>query len=88
MVAPTHVVLRRTDVIDDTVKLPRPKQTQEVILIGSKEDCMAKLEELSKLKQNQSSEIIQVDLLCLRWAGQKTYNSKEIRKDNGKTRSN
>jgi len=76
------VVLRRTEVIDDTVQLPRPKLTQEVMLIGDKITCMEMLEEQSELSSNQSTDIIRVDLVCVPYAGQKTVTS--TRKDNGK----
>jgi hypothetical protein len=77
-----HVVLKRTEVIDDTVKLPRPKLTQEIMLIGDKITCMEMLEELSELSINQSTDIIKVDLVCVPYTGQKTVTS--TRKDNGK----
>ena len=34
------VVLRRTEVIDGSVKLPRPKITQDIAIIGDKQTCM------------------------------------------------
>jgi len=78
------VVLRRTEVIDETVQLPRPKLTQEVIVIGDKITCMEMLEEQSELSNNQSSDIIRVDLLCVPYTGQKTTTSATNKKDNGK----
>lgn len=79
-----HVVLKRTEVIDGTVQLPRPKLTQEVMVIGDKITCMEILEELSELSANQSSDIIRVDLLCVPYTGQKTITSATNKKDNGK----
>jgi len=76
------VVLRRTEVIDESAKLPRPKLTQEVIVIGDKTTCMEILEEQSELSSNQSTDIIRVDLVCVPYRGQKTVTS--TRKDNGK----
>lgn len=78
-----YVALKKTVVTDETVKLPRPKITQEVLLKGSKEECMAVIEELSARPENQSTEIITVDLTCVRFVGQKTHTSENIRKHNG-----
>jgi len=79
-----YAVLRRTEVIDDSVKLPRPKITQDLALVGDKETCMEFLEEISRLSINQSTDIIRVDLTCVPYTGQRTYNSKETTKNNGK----
>lgn len=78
-----YVALKRTKVLDDNSKLPRPKLTQEVLLKGSKEDCMSKIEELSKLPQNQSTELIEVELIAVRFVGQQTQTSQSYRKHNG-----
>jgi hypothetical protein len=82
-----YVVLRRTEVIGDNLKLPRPKITQELALIGDKETCMEFLEDMSRLPINQSTDIIRVDLTCVPYTGQRNYNSKETTKNNGKTRN-
>jgi hypothetical protein len=82
-----YAILRRTEVIDDSVKLPRPKITQELALIGDKETCMEFLEEISRLPVNQSTDIIRVDLTCVPYTGQRTYNSKETTKNNGKSKN-
>lgn len=82
-----HIVLRRTEVIDDTVKLPRPKITQDIVIIGDKQTCMEFLEEISRLPVNQSTDIIQVDITCVPYTGQRAYNSKEVTKNNGKSKS-
>jgi len=82
-----YAVLRRTEVIDDSVKLPRPKITQDVVLIGDKETCMEFLEDMSRLPINQSTDIIRVDLTCVPYTGQRKYNSKEVTKNNGKPKS-
>jgi len=81
-----YAILRRTEVIDDSVKLPRPKITQELALIGDKETCMEFLEDMSRLPINQSTDIIRVDLVCVPYTGQRTYNSKEVTKNNGKSK--
>ena len=78
-----YVALKRTKVIDDTVVLPRPKLTQEVLFIGTKEECMNKIEELALLTQNQSTDIIEVELVVIKYDGQKTQTSQSYRKGNG-----
>ena len=78
-----YVALKRTKVIDDTVVLPRPKLTQEVLLKGSKEECLNKIEELSMKPENQSTDLIEVELVALRYTGQKTQTSQSYRKGNG-----
>jgi hypothetical protein len=78
------VVLRRTEVIDDSLKLPRPKITQDIVIIGDKQSCMEVMEEISRLPVNQSTNIIRVDITCVPYTGQRTHNSKEITKNNGK----
>ena len=78
-----YVALKRTKVINDEVKLPRPKLTQEVIITGSKEECMNKIEELSLLPQNQSTDLIEVELIAVKYDGQKSQTSQSYRKGNG-----
>ncbi|CAB4136042.1 hypothetical protein UFOVP917_31 [uncultured Caudovirales phage] len=78
-----YVALKRTKVLDDTVNLPRPKITQEVLLQASKEECMKKIEELSVLPVNQSTDQIEVELIVLRYTGQKTQTSQSYRQGNG-----
>ena len=77
-----YVVLRKTKVLDDSLKLPRPKLTQDVLLIASKEACMKLLEEISLKQENQSTDIVEVELSCVRFIGQKTTTS--TRANNGK----
>jgi len=79
-----YCVLKKTKLIDDSVILPRPKLTQELVMRGSKEDCKAKVEELSLKPENQSTDMIEVAIVCVEFTGQKTHNSKEIHRDNGK----
>lgn len=78
------VVLRRTEVIDGSVKLPRPKITQDIAIIGDKQTCMEFLDEISRLPTNQSTDIIRVDITCVPYTGQRAHNSKEVTKNNGK----
>jgi len=78
-----YVALKRTKVLDDNAMLPRPKITQEVLLQGSKEECLAKIEELSVLPVNQSTDQIEVELIAVRYTGQKTQTSQSYRKGNG-----
>lgn len=79
-----YVALKRTIVRDGIKHLPRPKITQEVLLIGDKQACEALIDELVLLPINQSTDQIKVDLLTAKYEGQKTYNSKDMCKDNGK----
>jgi hypothetical protein len=78
-----YVALKRTKVIDETASLPRPKITQEVLLKGSKEECLNKIEELSMLPVNQSTDQIEVELIAVRYIGQKTQTSQSYRQGNG-----
>ena len=78
------VLLRRTEVIDDSLRLPRPKITQEVIVCGSEAGCRAILDDMALLPENQSSDQIEVTLYITKWQGQKTHNSQTFTKNNGK----
>jgi len=78
------VLLRRTEVIDDSVQLPRPKVTQEVVVVGSESGCRAILDDMALLPENQSSEQIEVTLYITKWQGQQTHNSQTFTKNNGK----
>jgi hypothetical protein len=73
-----YCVLKRTKVTDDEIILPRPKLTQELVMKGSKEQCLEKVEQLSALPENQSTDIIDVEIICVRWVGQKTQTSARI----------
>jgi hypothetical protein len=78
------VVLRRTEVTDESLRLPRPKITQDVLYVGSDEECRAVLDSASLLPQNQSVDGIEVRLYITKWQGQKSHNSKTYTKNNGK----
>ena len=80
------VLFRRTKVADHVTNLPRPKLTQEVIVIGSSEECYNQMDQVLFEKRNQSSEDIEVTLEVLPYRGQKTTTS--ARKGNGKRRRN
>jgi hypothetical protein len=82
------VLLRRSILSDDAPSLPRPKIVQQVLHIGPKEECREKLDEIRLKPENESTEYIEVDLSIVRYSGQKTYNSKEVTKDNGKRNTN
>ena len=84
----SYVLLRKTILCDDAPSLPRPKLVQQVLHIGSKEECREKLDEIRLKPENESTEYIEVDLSIAKYAGQKTYNSKEVTKDNGKRNTN
>lgn len=78
-------VLIRTSTVSDEVKhLPRPKIVQTVIQIGTREECIDKLEEICQQPENIGTDDIEVTLRVTKYTGQKSYNSQEIRKDNGK----
>lgn len=77
------VLLRKSTVIGN-VKLPRPKIVQTVIMRGSTADCRAKMEEIRHLPENQSTDVIEVVIEVMHDRKQKSYNSHEIRKHNGK----
>jgi hypothetical protein len=78
------VALKKTTLLDDSIKLPRPKMTQEVLLIGGREECFEVINQMAEKPENWSTDIIDVDLCVVRYTGQISYNSKSIHKDNGK----
>jgi hypothetical protein len=80
----TYVALRRTRVRDGVKHLPRPKLTQDVLLVGDKLTCQELIEEAALLPINQSTDEIEVDLLVTVYDGHKSHNSQELRKNNGK----
>jgi hypothetical protein len=79
-----HVALRRSITNEGYEHLPRPKIVQEVLLIGSKENCQSLIDELATQPMHFSTEEVFVDFLVTKYDGHKTHNSREIRKDNGK----
>lgn len=79
-----YVALRKTKVINDQVVLPRPKLTQEVLLIGTEEECLQRIDEISLKPENISDDLIEVELVVVRHTGQKNYDSKSITRNNGK----
>ena len=78
------VAIRRTTVADHVRHLPRPKIVQEVLHRGTRAECQQLIDELAPLERNQSTDDIEVLLTVQEDRKQKSYNSKEIRKDNGK----
>ena len=79
-----YVAIRRTIAADHMRHLPRPKIVQEVLHRGTRVECQRLIDELAVLPQHQSTEDIEVVLTVQEDRKQKSYNSKEIRKDNGK----
>jgi hypothetical protein len=79
-----YVAIRRTTVADHVRHLPRPKIVQEVLHRGTRAECQQLIDELAVLEQHQSTEDIEVLLTVQEDRKQKSYNSKEIRRDNGK----
>jgi len=77
------VTIRRSTVREGFEKLPRPKIVQEVLLVGSKAECRALLEQEALKPRNQSTDQIEVIVFVTEYSGQKTHNSREIRKNNG-----
>lgn len=77
-------VLLRKSTVTGSVKLPRPKIVQTVIMRGSTAECRAKMEEIRHLPENQSTDVIDVVLEVAQDRGQKSHNSRELRKHNGK----
>jgi hypothetical protein len=78
------VALRRSITREGHEHLPRPKIVQEVLLIGSKENCQSLIDELATQPMHFSTEEVFVDFLVTKYDGHKSHNSKEIRKNNGK----
>jgi hypothetical protein len=79
-----YVALRRSITREGHEHLPRPKIVQEVLLIGSKENCQSLIDELATQPMHFSTEEVFVDFLVTKYDGHKSHNSKELRKDNGK----
>lgn len=77
------VLIRRTEVVDDSLKLPRPKLTQDVLMVGSEVCCREMLDDIALLPQNQSTEGIEVTLYITKWQQQQTHNSQTFTKNNG-----
>lgn len=78
------VALRRSITREGHEHLPRPKIVQEVLLIGSKQNCQDLIDHLATQPMHFSTEEVFVDFLVTKYDGHKSHNSKEIRKNNGK----
>ena len=79
-----YVALRKTRLLDDNSKLPRPKLTQDVLLIGTEEECLQKIDEIVLKPENISDDTVEVELVVVKYTGQKTHTSQNIRQGNGK----
>ena len=77
------VALRRSITREGHEHLPRPKIVQEVLLIGSKQNCQDLIDHLSTEPMHMSTDEVFVDFMVARYNGQKSHNSKEIHKHNG-----
>lgn len=77
------VAMRRSITRDGHEHLPRPKIVQEVLHIGTKQECQDLIDELAVQPMHFSTEEVFVDFLVAKYEGQKSYNSKEIHKNNG-----
>lgn len=78
------VALRRSITREGHEHLPRPKIVQEVLLIGSKQNCQDLIDHLATQPMHFSTEEVFVDFLVTKYDGHRSHNSKEIRKNNGK----
>ena len=79
-----YVALRRSITREGHEHLPRPKIVQEVLLIGSKQNCQDLIDHLATEPMHFSTEEVFVDFLVTKYDGHRSHNSKEIRKNNGK----
>jgi hypothetical protein len=79
----TFVALRRSITREGHEHLPRPRIVQEVLLIGSKENCQSLIDELATQPIHMSTDEVFVDFLVAKYEGQKSHNSREIHKGNG-----
>jgi hypothetical protein len=70
-------------VTDDSLRLPRPKITQDVLLVGSEACCREMLESIALLPENQSIDGIEVTLYITKWQQQQTHTSQTFTKNNG-----
>ena len=80
----TYVAIRRTIVRDGVKHLPRPKITQDILFIGEQEKCQAVIDNAALLPMNRSTPEIEVDLCITIYRNQKSHNSAELRRGNGK----
>ena len=77
------VALRRSITREGHEHLPRPKIVQEVLHIGTKQECQDLIDELATQPMHFSTEEVFVDFLVAKHQGQKSHNSREIHKGNG-----
>ncbi|CAB4135992.1 hypothetical protein UFOVP298_4 [uncultured Caudovirales phage] len=75
------VALRRSITREGHEHLPRPKIVQEVLLIGSKQNCQDLIDHLATEPMHMSTEEVFVDFLVTKYNGQKTVTS--AREGNG-----
>ena len=76
------VLLRKTRVADHVKSLPRPRLTQDVIMVGGREELQDKLDMIWDRPENRSSEDIEVELVITKYKGQK--NGTSLRPRNGR----
>jgi len=76
-----YVALRRSITREGHEHLPRPKIVQEVLLIGSKQNCQDLIDHLATEPMHMSTEEVFVDFLVTKYNGQKTVTS--AREGNG-----
>jgi hypothetical protein len=73
-----YVAMKRTTTRDGIKNLPRPKLVQEVLLVGSKQECQDLIDRLVTQPENQSSREVCVELLISVFYNQKSFNSRDI----------
>ena len=69
------VALRRSIVRDGYEHLPRPKIAQDVLHIGTKQECQDLIDHLASEPIHMSTEEVFVDFLVTRYEGQKSNTS-------------
>ena len=79
-----YVLLRKTRVLAHINKLPRPTLTQDVLLVGTHEECQQKLDEIQLDDENIGNDEIEVELVIAKHQNQKSGTS--ARPNNGNTR--
>jgi FKBP-type peptidyl-prolyl cis-trans isomerase 2 len=68
-------IVRKSEVIDDNLKLPRPKIVKDILIIGDKLSIFEMLEEWVHEEENKSTDQIEVTLKAERYYGQRSTTS-------------
>ena len=70
-----HCLIRRSTVINDALKLPRPKIVNKVLFVGPHDECVQKLDEEFLKPENRSTDDIKVDVMVQVYRDQKDNTS-------------